>query len=54
LIERERDREIDLVSGVNSNGTNPELKGTLKRAKVNGEFLFNVVKIDDDRRRQHN
>jgi hypothetical protein len=54
LIERERERERDLVSGVNINGTNPELKGTLERAKVNGEFLFNVVKIDDDRRRQHN
>jgi len=44
---------MNLVSGVNINGSNPKLKGTLNRTKLNGEFMFNVVEINDDRG-QHN
>jgi len=44
---------MNLVSGVNINGSNPKLKGTLNRTKLNGEFLFNVVEINDNRG-QHN
>lgn len=52
IVLRERERVRDLVTGVNVNGSNPELEGALPRAELISELIFYTVDIDS-KRRQH-
>lgn len=52
IVLRERERVRDLVTGVNVNGSNPELEGALPRAELIGELIFYTVDIESNRR-QH-